>query len=46
MAGQAALGLTMGDSEFKRTVHAFFGTGVMLLLLAHMYFGITLGGSF
>eukprot|EP00421_Protoceratium_reticulatum_P061513 CAMPEP_0168503152 /NCGR_PEP_ID=MMETSP0228-20121227/75699_1 /TAXON_ID=133427 /ORGANISM="Protoceratium reticulatum, Strain CCCM 535 (=CCMP 1889)" /LENGTH=277 /DNA_ID=CAMNT_0008520181 /DNA_START=71 /DNA_END=901 /DNA_ORIENTATION=+ len=33
MAAQAALGVTMGDSETKRTVHAFLGTGVMLLLL-------------
>jgi len=46
MGVQAALGLTMGDSELKRTVHAFFGTGVMVLLLAHMYFGITLSSTF
>jgi len=46
MAAQAALGLTMGESETKRTVHAFLGTGVMLLLLAHLYFGIGLGSSF
>jgi len=46
MGAQAALGLTMGDSEFKRTVHAFLGTGVMVLLLVHLYFGLNLGSSF
>lgn len=46
MAAQAALGVTMGDSETKRTVHAFLGTGVMLLLLVHLSFGLGLGNSF
>jgi len=46
MAAQAALGLTMGDSESKRTAHAFLGTGTMLLLLVHLYFGLGLGATF
>merc|ERR1719162_1254393 len=43
MAAQAGLGVTMKNDETKRTVHAFLGTGVMLLLLVHMYFGLELG---
>lgn len=46
MGLQAALGLTMGDSPEKRTIHAFLGTGVMLVLLVHLYFGLDLGSSF
>eukprot|EP00929_Paragymnodinium_shiwhaense_P090792 TRINITY_DN508_c0_g1_i1.p2 TRINITY_DN508_c0_g1~~TRINITY_DN508_c0_g1_i1.p2 ORF type:complete len:242 (-),score=41.87 TRINITY_DN508_c0_g1_i1:345-1010(-) len=45
MAIQAALGKTMGESPEKRTAHAFLGTGVMLVLLVHMVFGLNLGYS-
>lgn len=46
MAAQAALGVTMGDSPEKRTIHAFLGTGVMLVLLVHLFLGLDLGNSF
>jgi len=46
MAAQAVLGTTMGDSAEKRTIHAYLGTGVLLILLVHMYFGLNLGFSF
>eukprot|EP00929_Paragymnodinium_shiwhaense_P090793 TRINITY_DN508_c0_g2_i1.p1 TRINITY_DN508_c0_g2~~TRINITY_DN508_c0_g2_i1.p1 ORF type:complete len:243 (-),score=48.63 TRINITY_DN508_c0_g2_i1:230-895(-) len=45
MGIQAALGKTMGESPEKRTAHAFLGTGVMLVLLAHMVFGLNLGNA-
>ncbi|CAE8719456.1 unnamed protein product [Polarella glacialis] len=46
MAIQASLGLTMGNAPEKRTVHAFAGTAIMVLLSVHMYFGLNLGNSF
>lgn len=46
MAAQAVLGNTMGGSSLGRTIHAFLGTGTMLILLVHLYFGLDLGSSF
>eukprot|EP00933_Yihiella_yeosuensis_P039346 TRINITY_DN3330_c0_g1_i5.p1 TRINITY_DN3330_c0_g1~~TRINITY_DN3330_c0_g1_i5.p1 ORF type:complete len:264 (-),score=42.74 TRINITY_DN3330_c0_g1_i5:102-797(-) len=46
MAVQAALGLTMGPSPEKRTAHAVLGTSVMLVLLVHLFYGVSLGNSF
>lgn len=46
LAAQAVLGLSMGDAPEKRTVHAFLGTGVMILLAVHLYFGLGLGATF
>lgn len=46
MSMQALLGVTMGNESLKRSVHAFLGTGVMLVLMVHMSFGIGLGSSF
>jgi len=46
MGAQAVLGKTMGSSEGLRTLHAVFGTGTILLLVAHAYFGFDLGQSF
>lgn len=46
MALQASLGLTMGSSSEKRTAHAILGTAVMLVLLVHLFYGISLGNSF
>jgi len=46
MAAQAFLGKTMGSNETARTVHAFLGTGTMLVLLVHLYFGLNLGSTF
>lgn len=46
MAAQAALGLNMGKSENGRTAHAVLGTGTLLVLLVHLYFGLGLGASF
>lgn len=45
MAVQAALGVTMGDSSEKRTIHAVLGTSVMLVLLLHLFYGLNLGFS-
>lgn len=45
MGAQAVLGKTMGESPEKRTIHAFLGTSVMLVLLVHMVFGMNLGYS-
>mmetsp|Transcript_43287 Transcript_43287/g.85746 ORF Transcript_43287/g.85746 Transcript_43287/m.85746 type:complete len:241 (+) Transcript_43287:95-817(+) len=46
MAVQALLGQTMGSNQTGRTVHAFLGTGTMLVLLVHLYFGLNLGSTF
>eukprot|EP00434_Breviolum_minutum_P031228 symbB.v1.2.027617.t1/scaffold2845.1/size69024/5 len=45
MAVQAALGVTMGESSEKRTIHAVLGTSVMLVLLVHLFYGLNLGFS-
>ena len=42
---EAALGVTMGDSSEKRTIHAVLGTSVMLVLLLHLFYGLNLGFS-
>lgn len=45
MGLQAALGLTMGNSEGRRTIHAVLGTAVMLVLFVHLIYGLNLGFS-
>ena len=42
---EATLGVTMGDSSEKRTIHAVLGTSVMLVLLVHLFYGLNLGFS-
>jgi len=46
MGAQAALGLNMGSSEAGRLAHAVLGTGTLLVLLVHLFFGLGLGASF
>ena len=46
LLAQASLGVTMGGSELKRTVHAYLGSATMLALFVHAYFGFNLGQSF
>ena len=46
LLAQAAIGITMKDSELGRTVHAYLGTGTLLALVVHAYFGLNLGQSF
>ena len=46
LLAQATLGVTMGGSELKRSVHAYLGSATMLALFVHAYFGFNLGQSF
>lgn len=45
LAVQAFLGKTMGESDGKRSVHAYFGSAIMLLLVVHAALGLKLGLS-
>jgi len=46
LLAQAAIGATMGGSETGRSVHAYLGTGTLLALVGHAYYGLNLGLSF
>ena len=43
---QAAIGLTMKGSDLGRSIHAYLGTGTLLALVGHAYYGLNLGLSF
>eukprot|EP00933_Yihiella_yeosuensis_P033140 TRINITY_DN26838_c0_g1_i1.p1 TRINITY_DN26838_c0_g1~~TRINITY_DN26838_c0_g1_i1.p1 ORF type:complete len:222 (+),score=37.20 TRINITY_DN26838_c0_g1_i1:43-666(+) len=46
LAVQASLPLLFGPNPSLRIIHAFLGTGIVLLMLVHAGFGVTLGLSF
>ena len=46
LLAQASLGASMGSSEAGRAAHAYLGSGTLLALVCHAYYGLNLGVSF